>query len=163
MKLMLLIVILLKLLPMIIKTTPLDGLLVIEPNSFQDERGFFLETYQAERYFEAGILDVFVQDNQSRSIKGVLRGMHFQVDEAAHDKLVTCIKGRVLDVVVDEPGIPADCPHHADQSEDDEYHAPLQPARHGGHHQRRPAEWRPAPTAATSATPCTVSRLNAAR
>jgi dTDP-4-dehydrorhamnose 3,5-epimerase len=85
---------------MIIKTTPLDGLLVIEPNSFQDERGFFLETYQAERYFEAGILDVFVQDNQSRSIKGVLRGMHFQV-KRPQAQIVTVMRGRVFDVGVD--------------------------------------------------------------
>ena len=64
---------------MIIKATPLSGLMVIEPKLFQDARGFFLETFQSERYKEAGILDVFTQDNQSRSTKGVLRGMHFQV------------------------------------------------------------------------------------
>ena len=85
---------------MIINTTPLNGLLVIEPKCFQDERGFFLETYQAERYHDAGILDTFVQDNQSRSIKGVLRGMHFQV-KRPQAQLVTVMRGRVFDVGVD--------------------------------------------------------------
>ena len=85
---------------MIINTTPLNGLLVIEPKCFQDERGFFLETYQSERYREAGIVDAFVQDNQSRSIKGVLRGMHFQVKHP-QAQMVTVMRGRVFDVGVD--------------------------------------------------------------
>jgi len=85
---------------MIIKTTPLNGLLVIDPKCFQDERGFFLETYQVERYHEAGILDEFVQDNQSRSIKGVLRGMHFQVMRP-QAQIVTVMRGHIFDVGVD--------------------------------------------------------------
>ncbi|CAN1525462.1 RfbC dTDP-4-dehydrorhamnose 3,5-epimerase and related enzymes [Methylophilaceae bacterium] len=85
---------------MIINTTPLNGLLVIEPKCFKDERGFFLETYQAERYHEAGIVDTFVQDNQSRSIKGVLRGMHFQV-QYPQAQIVTVLRGRIFDVGVD--------------------------------------------------------------
>jgi dTDP-4-dehydrorhamnose 3,5-epimerase len=85
---------------MIINTTPLNGLLVIEPKCFKDERGFFLETYQAERYHEAGIVDTFVQDNQSRSIKGVLRGMHFQV-KYPQAQIVTVLRGRIFDVGVD--------------------------------------------------------------
>ena len=85
---------------MIIKTTPLSGLMVIEPRLFQDARGFFLETYQSERYKEAGILDVFTQDNQSRSIKGVLRGMHFQVRHP-HAQIVTVMRGHIFDVGVD--------------------------------------------------------------
>ena len=85
---------------MIINTTPLNGLLIIEPKFFQDERGFFLETYQAEYYHEAGIVDIFVQDNQSRSIKGVLRGMHFQVKHP-QAQIVTVMRGRVFDVSVD--------------------------------------------------------------
>jgi dTDP-4-dehydrorhamnose 3,5-epimerase len=85
---------------MIINTTPLDGLLVIEPKSFKDERGFFLETYQAKRYIEAGIVDVFVQDNQSRSMKDVLRGMHFQV-KRPQAQIVTVMRGRIFDVGVD--------------------------------------------------------------
>jgi dTDP-4-dehydrorhamnose 3,5-epimerase len=83
-----------------ITTTPLNGLMVIEPKCFQDERGFFLETYQSKRYKEAGIADVFTQDNQSRSIKGVLRGMHFQV-RRPQAQIVTVIRGHVFDVGVD--------------------------------------------------------------
>jgi len=83
-----------------INTTPLKGLLVIEPDCFQDERGFFLETYQADRYHKVGIIDEFVQDNQSRSIKGVLRGMHFQVTRP-QAQIVTVMRGRIFDVGVD--------------------------------------------------------------
>ena len=85
---------------MIIKSTPLNGLLVIEPRCFQDERGFFLETYQTARYHEAGIVDTFVQDNQSRSVKNVLRGMHFQVNRP-QAQIVTVMRGRIFDVGVD--------------------------------------------------------------
>ena len=85
---------------MIIKHTPLDGLLVIEPLCFQDNRGFFHETYQEARYREAGIFDTFVQDNQSRSRKGVLRGMHFQVHRP-QAQIITIIRGCVFDVGVD--------------------------------------------------------------
>jgi dTDP-4-dehydrorhamnose 3,5-epimerase len=85
---------------MIIKSTPLKGLLVIEPLCFQDTRGFFLETYQIARYNEAGIVDTFVQENQSRSVKGVLRGMHFQV-KRPQAQIVTVMRGRVFDVGVD--------------------------------------------------------------
>ena len=80
--------------------TPLEGLLLIEPRCFQDERGFFLETYQRERYLAAGILDEFVQDNQSRSAKGVLRGMHFTV-QRPQAQIVTVMRGRVFDAGVD--------------------------------------------------------------
>ncbi|HEY3045468.1 MAG TPA: dTDP-4-dehydrorhamnose 3,5-epimerase [Vicinamibacterales bacterium] len=80
--------------------TPLDGLLVIEPRSFQDARGFFLETYQDARYQDAGIRDRFVQDNQSRSGRGVLRGLHFQV-KRPQAQIVTVMRGRVFDVGVD--------------------------------------------------------------
>lgn len=83
-----------------ITSTPLKGLLVIEPRCFQDERGFFLETYQGARYRQAGILDEFVQDNQSRSVKGVLRGMHFQV-KRPQAQIVTVMRGRIFDVGVD--------------------------------------------------------------
>ena len=83
-----------------IEATPLSGLLVIEPRCFRDERGFFLETYQATRYQEAGIVDNFVQENQSRSIRGVLRGMHFQVNRP-QAQIVTVMRGRIFDVGVD--------------------------------------------------------------
>lgn len=81
-------------------STPLEGFFLIEPPCFQDERGLFLETYQESRYRKAGILDVFVQDNQSRSAKSVLRGMHFQV-KRPQAQLVTVMRGRVFDVCVD--------------------------------------------------------------
>lgn len=79
---------------------PLPGLLVIKPRVFQDERGFFLETWQIEKYKEIGITDDFVQDNWSRSTKGVLRGLHFQ-KEHPQGKLVSVKRGRVFDVAVD--------------------------------------------------------------
>ena len=83
-----------------VEETPLSGLMVIEPRCFQDDRGFFLETYQAARYQNAGIVDTFVQDNQSRSRQGVLRGMHFQV-KRPQAQIVTVMRGRIFDVAVD--------------------------------------------------------------
>lgn len=80
--------------------TKLPGLVLIEPRVFSDERGFFLETYQTERYKAAGIRYDFVQDNQSRSVKGVLRGLHFQV-KRPQAQIVTVLRGRIFDVVVD--------------------------------------------------------------
>ena len=59
--------------------TPLEGFLIIEPDVYEDDRGFFLEIYREERYNQAGITDKFVQENHSHSVKGVLRGMHFQI------------------------------------------------------------------------------------
>ena len=78
----------------------LKGLLVIEPQIFGDGRGFFMETFQCERYAEIGIALPFVQDNLSRSSHGVVRGLHFQKTRP-QGKLVTCIRGKILDVVVD--------------------------------------------------------------
>jgi dTDP-4-dehydrorhamnose 3,5-epimerase len=81
--------------------TPLKDCVEIEPKVFGDERGFFLETFQSERYKElAGINLPFVQDNYSRSARGVLRGLHFQISKP-QGKLVSVVKGEVLDVVVD--------------------------------------------------------------
>ncbi|SDB61244.1 dTDP-4-dehydrorhamnose 3,5-epimerase [Desulfonatronum thiosulfatophilum] len=80
--------------------TPLKGLLLITPRAFGDARGFFLETYQAERYAEAGIEVAFVQDNHSRSSRGVLRGLHYQVAKP-QGKLVMVTRGAVFDVAVD--------------------------------------------------------------
>jgi len=81
--------------------TKLIGCVIIEPTIFGDERGFFLETFQAERYAElAGITLPFVQDNHSRSSKGVLRGLHFQKTKP-QGKLVRVVKGEVFDVAVD--------------------------------------------------------------
>ncbi len=84
-----------------VETTPLEGLLVIEPDVFRDQRGFFTETYNQERYAAAGITARFVQDNQSMSCYGVVRGLHFQKGEWMQAKLVSCVVGRVLDVAVD--------------------------------------------------------------
>jgi dTDP-4-dehydrorhamnose 3,5-epimerase len=80
--------------------TTLEGCVVIEPKVFGDHRGFFKETFQAERYQEAGLALPFVQDNHSRSTKGVLRGLHYQKNKP-QGKLVTCPYGEVFDVAVD--------------------------------------------------------------
>lgn len=79
---------------------PLPGLLVIKPDVFKDERGFFLETWQAQRYKKIGIIEEFVQDNWSRSSKGVLRGLHFQ-KKHPQGKLVSVRRGTILDVALD--------------------------------------------------------------
>jgi dTDP-4-dehydrorhamnose 3,5-epimerase len=82
----------------------LEGLKLITPDIFGDERGFFLETYSAARYAEAGIHETFVQDNHSRSIKGTLRGLHYQ-SHPGQAKLVRVTFGRIYDVAVDiRPG-----------------------------------------------------------
>jgi dTDP-4-dehydrorhamnose 3,5-epimerase len=82
--------------------TRLDGLIVIEPAVFPDDRGFFCETYRHSWHAEAGIPaeERFIQDNHSRSTRGVLRGMHFHVGPGVA-KLVRCARGRILDVAVD--------------------------------------------------------------
>jgi len=83
-----------------IKETKLPGVLVLEPDVFSDERGFFLETWNSTRYEKAGIKGSFVQDNVSFSHKGVLRGLHFQYPQS-QDKLVQVLSGEVVDVAVD--------------------------------------------------------------
>ena len=83
-----------------ITETKLAGVLIIEPKVFGDQRGFFKETFQLERYKEAGIDLPFVQDNHSRSQKGVLRGLHLQKTRP-QGKLVSCSAGAVFDVAVD--------------------------------------------------------------
>lgn len=80
--------------------TEIPDVLIIEPKVFGDARGFFLETFQAERYAAAGIKGTFVQDNLSRSVKGTLRGLHFQ-EPRPQGKLVSVVRGAVLDVAVD--------------------------------------------------------------
>ncbi len=80
--------------------TPLPGVLVIEPKVHRDERGFFVETYHEPRYQAAGVPARFIQDNQSSSVKGTLRGLHAQVRHP-QAKLVRCIEGSVFDVAVD--------------------------------------------------------------
>ena len=76
-------------------------MVVLEPDVHRDGRGFFLESYHRERYAEHGIRDDFVQDNHSRSMRGVLRGIHYQDMTAPMSKLVRCTAGSILDVAVD--------------------------------------------------------------
>jgi len=86
--------------------TELEGLLIIKPDLFTDNRGFFTETFQARRYSKAGIKPNFVQDNLSFSAKGTLRGLHFQINHP-QAKLVHVISGEIFDVAVDlRPGSP---------------------------------------------------------
>jgi dTDP-4-dehydrorhamnose 3,5-epimerase len=80
--------------------TRLEGPLLLEPAVHGDERGFFIESYRANVWAEHGVGDTFVQDNHSRSGRGVLRGMHFSIGDG-QAKLVRCARGRILDVVVD--------------------------------------------------------------
>ena len=83
-----------------IKTTPLDGMLIIEPRIFADERGYFMETHQFQRFQSAGIDCTFVQDNLSYSTRNILRGLHFQKSKA-QAKLVQAVSGGIFDVGVD--------------------------------------------------------------
>lgn len=80
--------------------TSIDGVIIVEPTAFGDSRGYFMETYQKEDFIKGGIDVEFVQDNQSMSTKGVLRGLHFQ-KQYSQSKLVRCIRGSVFDVAVD--------------------------------------------------------------
>lgn len=81
--------------------TPIEGLLVIAPKVWQDNRGYFYESYSTKAFENAGVNAVFVQDNQSFSQKGTLRGLHAQAPPFAQGKLVRVIQGSVLDVAVD--------------------------------------------------------------
>jgi dTDP-4-dehydrorhamnose 3,5-epimerase len=81
--------------------TPIEGLVIIEPTVFGDNRGYFLESYNKKKFEESIGKVSFVQDNESKSSKGVFRGLHFQKPPYAQAKLVRCIEGKVLDVAVD--------------------------------------------------------------
>jgi dTDP-4-dehydrorhamnose 3,5-epimerase len=83
-----------------IRTTNVQGVALIQPKVYSDSRGYFLETWQSQRYKNAGIPTLFLQDNISKSVKGVLRGLHFQWPQP-QGKLVTVLEGEVLDVIVD--------------------------------------------------------------
>ncbi len=85
---------------MIHKDLPISGLMLIEHKVFVDDRGFFTERYNQENFQSFGFEQKFVQDNFSRSLPGVLRGMHYQFDQP-QGKLVSCTKGRIYDVAVD--------------------------------------------------------------
>ena len=85
-----------------ITKTKLDGVFIIEPDVFGDNRGFFMESWNKKKMEEAGLYYDFVQDNHSKStVKGTLRGIHFQKGDKSQAKLVRCVKGAVLDVAVD--------------------------------------------------------------
>ena len=84
-----------------VTTTNIEGLLIIKPRVFGDERGYFFESFREDIMKSNGVTSKFVQDNQSMSSKGILRGLHFQKDPFAQGKLVRVIKGSVLDVAVD--------------------------------------------------------------
>ena len=87
--------------------TEIDGVVIVEPHVFADARGYFMETYNADEFAANGIPNVFVQDNQSMSSYGVVRGLHCQTGAHAQAKLVRVLQGTVLDVAVDvRPGSP---------------------------------------------------------
>lgn len=81
--------------------TNIDGLFIIEPQIFEDERGFFYESYNYNDFKQLGIDNIFVQDNHSKSLKGVLRGMHSQKGEYSQAKLVRVLRGAILDIAID--------------------------------------------------------------
>lgn len=87
--------------PFTFKRLNIPEIILIEAKSFSDDRGFFLESFKESIFIENGINTRFVQDNYSRSIKGVLRGLHYQKDPKAQAKLVIAIRGKIFDVVVD--------------------------------------------------------------
>lgn len=79
----------------------IPGVVLIEAKKYPDDRGFFMEIYKHSNFANAGITEHFVQDNLSRSIRGVLRGLHYQKNPHAQGKLVSCLHGRIFDVAVD--------------------------------------------------------------
>jgi len=81
--------------------TEIPGVVIVEPRVFEDERGFFMETFKLSDFRQAGIGDPFVQDNHARSVYGVLRGLHYQTRAKAQGKLVRAVSGEVFDVAVD--------------------------------------------------------------
>ena len=87
--------------PFEFKRLEISGTILITPKVFVDGRGFFMETYQKEEFTKVGINYEFVQQNHSKSVKGVLRGLHYQKEPYAQAKLVRCIRGEIFDVAVD--------------------------------------------------------------
>lgn len=81
--------------------TEIKGVVLVKPKIFGDLRGFFMETYKKSEFFSAGITGEFIQDNHSKSVKGVLRGIHFQKEPYGQGKLVRCVRGKIFDVAVD--------------------------------------------------------------
>jgi dTDP-4-dehydrorhamnose 3,5-epimerase len=81
--------------------TPVQGLLIIEPDVKSDHRGYFFESWQTERYKNAGVETYFIQDNESQSLQGVVRGLHYQLEPWSQAKLVRVVEGRIFDVALD--------------------------------------------------------------
>jgi dTDP-4-dehydrorhamnose 3,5-epimerase len=81
--------------------TEIDGLLIIKPKVFADPRGYFYESFNEKKYSEAGIILRFVQDNQSKSVFGVVRGLHYQIEPYAQTKLIRVLSGKIRDIAVD--------------------------------------------------------------
>ena len=81
--------------------TSIDGLIIVEPKIFEDSRGYFFESFNQKSFADAGLNYTFVQDNQSMSVRGTIRGLHFQKGEHCQAKLVRVLQGTVLDVAVD--------------------------------------------------------------
>jgi dTDP-4-dehydrorhamnose 3,5-epimerase len=84
-----------------ITETGLNGLLIIQPNIFNDTRGYFLESFNQNRFLNSGISFIPVQDNESKSSKGVIRGLHYQLNPQAQAKLIRVVEGKIFDVAVD--------------------------------------------------------------
>jgi len=87
--------------PFTFEETEIKGVILVTPRVFQDDRGFFLETFKSSDFYAAGIQENFTQDNQSLSTKNVLRGIHFQSHPRPQGKLVRCVRGSIFDVAVD--------------------------------------------------------------
>lgn len=106
--------------------TAIDGVVIIEPKVFKDQRGYFFESF-SQREFEAKVRKInFVQDNESMSSYGVMRGLHFQRPPYTQSKLVRCVKGKVLDVAVDiRKGSPTYGQHVAVELSEDNHPAVL--------------------------------------
>jgi dTDP-4-dehydrorhamnose 3,5-epimerase len=81
--------------------TPIEDLLILQPNIFEDERGYFFELYNKNKFKEFGLLTEFIQDNESKSIKGIVRGLHLQLPPYEQAKLIRVVSGSILDVAVD--------------------------------------------------------------
>lgn len=82
-------------------TTDIEGILIFEPTVYGDERGYFFETYNEQTFHKQGVTNRFIQDNQSFSKFGVIRGLHYQLDPHSQTKLVRVLQGKILDVAVD--------------------------------------------------------------
>lgn len=87
--------------PFDFKKLEIPDVILVQPKIFEDERGFFVESYKESDFHKFGILDNFIQDNHSKSSKNVLRGLHYQLNPKAQSKLVRCTKGEIFDVAVD--------------------------------------------------------------